>query len=142
MALPASYNFFDTTKGDIKLDAAAVAAILAASPQFLPQSVAPNVTAAGTTAANAFQLTKGINIVNTVAAGAGVILPPSATVGIGGSVDVYNNDSADNVKVYGDGTIDGVAGTTGVPLTFTKRCRYTVTAAGVWVSAQLGVVSA
>lgn len=107
------------------------------------QTVANALTAAGTTRANALVLAASINNITTAAASTGVVLPPAAQVGIGGTVYVYNA-GASVIKVYGAGsdTIDSVAGATGVSLTNAKRCQYTVVAAATWVSAQLGVVSA
>jgi hypothetical protein len=101
------------------------------------------LTATGTTRADALALTKAVNRLTTVAASTGVILPASATVGIGGVVEIYH-DGANVAKIYaaGSDTIDGVAGSTGVSLTNGKRCRYRVVAANTWISAQLGVVSA
>lgn len=108
-------------------------------------STASGLTAAGTTQANGFVLTKVINVITTAAASTGVVLPSAATVGIGGVVIIFNA-GASAIKVYGaagtSDTIDGVAAATGVTLTNALRCEYYVTAAGVWRSAQLGVVSA
>jgi hypothetical protein len=111
----------------------------------IQSSTAAGLTAAGTTQANALALTKAINVIATAAASTGVALPSAASVGIGGYVVIFN-DGANAIKVYGavgsSDTIDGTAGATGVTLTNAKRCEYFVTAAGVWKSAQLGVVSA
>lgn len=106
-------------------------------------SVAAGLTAAGTTRANALALTAATNVVGTAASGTGVILPSAATVGVGGSVIVFN-DGANAIKVYGAGsdTVDGVAAATGVTLTNALRCEYFVTAAATYKSAQLGVISA
>jgi hypothetical protein len=108
-------------------------------------STATGLTAAGTNQATALALTKVINVVTTAAASTGVALPSAATVGIGGYVIIFNA-GANAIKVYGavgsSDTIDGTAGATGVTLTNALRCEYYVTAAGVWRSAQLGVVSA
>jgi hypothetical protein len=110
---------------------------------FVRGSVSASVTAAGTTRADATALTSEINDLTTVALNTGVILPASATVGIGGFVVVFNN-GANPAQVYGAGsdTIDSVAGSTGVPLTNAKRCIYYCIAANTFISAQLGVVSA
>lgn len=106
-------------------------------------SVATGLTAAGTTRADALQLAKQINNVTTAGLGTGVILPAVSTVGVGGKITIFNG-GASPVQVYGSGsdTIDGVAATTGVPLTNAKRCDYYAIAATTWISAQLGVVSA
>lgn len=110
---------------------------------YIQNSVGAGLTAAGTTRADALQLAKAINVISTAAASTGVILPSAATVGVGGEVIVFNA-GANAVQVYGAGsdTIDGVAGSTGVPLTNAKRCSFFVTAANTYISAQLGVVSA
>lgn len=107
------------------------------------QTAANALTAAGTTRANALVLAASINNITTAAASTGVVLPPAAQVGIGGTVFIYNA-GASVIKVYaaGSDTIDTIAGATGVSLTNAKRCQYTVVAAATWVSAQLGVVSA
>ena len=119
--------------------------ILGGSTGFIQQTVATGLTAAGTNQATALALTKGINVISTAAASTGVSLPAAATVGIGGSVMIFN-DGASAIKVYSAvgilDTIDGTAGATGVTLTNALRCRYTVTAALTWKSSQLGVVSA
>lgn len=106
-------------------------------------SVASGLTAAGTNRATALALSKDINVIGTAAASTGVVLPASATVGIGGKVTVFNN-GANAITVYaaGSDTIDGTAGSTGVTLTNAKRCEYLVDAAGKFISAQLGAVSA
>ena len=105
-------------------------------------STANALTAAGTNQATALPLTKAINVIATAAASTGVVLPSVATVGIGGYVVIFNR-GASPIKVYGAGsdTIDGVAGATGVTLTNALRCEYYATAAGTWLSAQLGVAS-
>lgn len=106
-------------------------------------SVGNALTAVGTNRATALALTKQKNNVGTAASGTGVVLPSAATVGVGGWVDIFSG-GANAIQVYGAGsdTIDTVAGSTGVPLTNTKRCRYSVDAAATWTSAQWGVVSA
>ena len=105
-------------------------------------STATGLTAAGTTRTDALALTKAINNVTTAAASTGVVLPSAATVGVGGSVIVFNN-GASAIKVYAPGsdTIDGTAGSTGVTLTNALRCQYFVTAAATWISAKLGATS-
>lgn len=108
-------------------------------------STATGLTATGSNQATALALTKVINVVTTAAASTGVTLPSAATVGIGGYVIIFNA-GANPIKVYGavgsSDTIDGAAAATGVTLTNALRCEYYVTAAGVYRSAQLGVVSA
>jgi hypothetical protein len=105
-------------------------------------------TLAATLAANATQtqaaatvITKEVNLLTTVGtSGDGVRLPVSA---VGTTIFIFNTTS-NPAQVYGDGTttIDGVTTTTGVVLTNAKRAMFVRTAAGTWISAQLGVVSA
>jgi len=110
---------------------------------FVRGSVGNALTAAGTNRANSLALTNAINNITTAAASTGVTLPASASVGIGGTVTVFNA-GASATQVYGAGsdTIDGVAGATGVPLTNAKRAIFICVAANTFISAQLGVVSA
>ena len=110
---------------------------------YIDQSTGNALTAAGTNRATALVLAKAVNNITTAAASTGAVLPASATVGVGGSVIIFNA-GANPITVYGAGsdTIDTVAGATGVPLTNAKRCIYICVAANTWISAQLGVVSA
>lgn len=107
---------------------------------YLKESVGNALTAAGVSRADALQLAKQINNVTTAAAGTGVILP----VGVAGMIIVVFNAGANALQVYASAseTIDTVAGSTGVPLTNTKRAMFMFVAANTWISAQLGVVSA
>ncbi len=107
---------------------------------YLKKDVGNALTAVGTTRTDALALTHSINNVTTATAGTGVTLPASA---VGMNITIYNN-GASLIQVYGAGsdTIDGAAGTVGVPLTNAKRCRYECVAANTWLSYQLGVVSA
>lgn len=109
---------------------------------YINQSVADALTAAGTTRADALQLAAQTNVLSTVAASTGVILPPATAVGAGGSVVVFN-DGASAAKVYATGseTIDGTAGATGVTLTNALRCEYYLTTTLKWKSAKLGATS-
>lgn len=104
------------------------------------RSVGNALTAVGTNRATALQLAKEINNVTTAGSGTGVILPTGV---IGMRITVFSA-GANAAQVYANGseTIDTVAGSTGVPLTNTKRCDYFFVAANTWISAQLGVVSA
>tara|TARA_R110000868_G_scaffold53984_6_gene169230 strand:+ start:582 stop:1076 length:495 start_codon:yes stop_codon:yes gene_type:complete len=120
-----------------------VSATANVSGKYIQGSVGNALSGAGTTRADATALTNSINNVATMAASTGVILPASATIGIGGSVIVFNGGSnAGKVYAAGSDTIDTIAGTTGVSLTNAKRCMYIVVAANTIISAQLGVVSA
>lgn len=111
-----------------------------AFPDGVTVQVANALTAAGTTITGALPLAKQINRLTLVAMGTGVVLP---TAVVGMTVTLYN-DGGDDVLVYAANleTIDGTAGATGVTLTDTKRALFTCVASGVWVSAQLGVISA
>jgi len=102
------------------------------------ETSANGLTATGTTRVDAFVVTAQINRFSTVGAGTGAVI----TFAPGLVVAVYN-DGVNPLQVYASGstTIDGVAGSTGVPLTNAKRCLYTCVATNVVVSAQLGVVS-
>lgn len=108
----------------------------------LTQGVATSITArAGGTKALATVLTKQLNRITVCAsANDSVLLPPAQ---VGAVVAVFN-DGAAAARVFGAGTdtIDGVATGTGVPLANAKRALFICFAAGAWVSAQLGVVSA
>lgn len=97
-------------------------------------------TATGTNRATAYAITKKVTQFTTAAASTGAVLP----AGVIGQTYTIFNAGANAIQVYGNGsdTIDGVAGSTGVPLTNAKRCEYTCVAANTWISAQLGVVSA
>lgn len=103
---------------------------------------ATGLTAIGTTRANSLALTAEVNVIGTAAASTGVTLPAASSVGIGGSVIIFN-DGANAIKVYGAGsdTIDGVAAATGVTLTNALRCEFYVTAAATYKSAKLGATS-
>lgn len=103
-------------------------------------SAANALTAIGNNRATALLLSSSVTHLTTAAAGTGVALPLSSP----GMIFVVFNDGASPIKVYAAGTdtIDGVAGATGVTLTNAKRCGYWCVAPGVWLSAQLGVISA
>lgn len=103
-------------------------------------SVGDALTAAGTTNADALVLTHQTNHVTTAGLGTGVVLPAAV---VGQPIIVFN-DGANPIKVYGHGTdtVDGAAAATGVTLTNAKRAIYLPTAAGAYISAQLGAVSA
>lgn len=114
------------------------------SPNWTPVpngTYSPGLTAVGTSRANALQLTSLFNRVTTAASSAvGVILPPSATIGVGGVVTVANDGPINSFHVYGSGsdTIDGTAGSTGVALTNAFLCEYLVNAAGAYISFRFG----
>jgi hypothetical protein len=121
----------------------------------LPElTMAGALTAAGNNRATALVLGVQFNNITAAAASTGVLLPPSAGNGqlaaafpmsqIGQGIFVFNSATGNTIQVYaaGSDTIDGVAGATGVPLSNNKRCIYFCIAAGVWISAQWGAVSA
>lgn len=101
----------------------------------LMASVATGISAAGTTAADATQLTKAVNLVSTVAANSGVRLSDSYP--IGATVLILNTDAADSVKVYpksSGGTINGTTVITLDPLAVSGKGGILVvqTAASTW----------
>jgi hypothetical protein len=129
-----------TISGVTAVTSTAITGATVTSTGYIIATVGNALTAAGTTRANALQLSKQINNITTAASGTGVILP----VGVIGMVITVFNGGANPIVVYASAseTIDGTAGATGVALTNAKRCDYFFTAANTWVSAQLGVVSA
>ena len=60
------------------------------------RSIATGISAAGTTQGTATALTKEINVVSTVASGAGVVLPTA----VAGMVLIVNNTNANTLNVY------------------------------------------
>ena len=71
------------------------------------RSVATGISAAGTVQANATAITKELNVVSTVASGAGVVLPTA----VAGMVLTITNTSANNLLVYpaSGGTINALS---------------------------------
>jgi autotransporter-associated beta strand protein len=65
---------------------------------FLLRSVATGISAAGTNQGSAFILTKDLNVVSTVTAGTGVILPGAQGAGLSGVV--VHNAGANPLNVY------------------------------------------
>lgn len=109
---------------------------------FVVGTVATGLTAhAGGTKAAALALTASVNRVTVCATANDSVLLPEALAGR--QVAVFN-DGAASMRVFGQGTdtIDGAATGTGVPLANAKRALFICVADGVWISAQLGVVSA
>ncbi len=111
------------------------------------------LTATGANRGGALVLTTQFCNVTTAAASTGVLLPPSGGNGgsnvfpgsqIGQGIFIFNSATGNTIQVYaaGSDTIDGVAGATGVPLSNNKRCVFFCVAAGTWISAQFGAVSA
>jgi len=103
------------------------------------------VTATGADINGAPDLTKQTNIVTSGAAGTGVLLLPTTYGDLANAtglwVDVYNDGPANPIRVYaaGGSTIDGAAGTTGVPLTNGFWARFIATAPGVWKSYRFAI---
>ena len=97
-----------------------------------------NPSAAGSSVANATQLTAMINDLTVVGSGDGVILPPA----VAGTLCIIFNritSSGHAVQVYGNGTdtVDGIAAGTGVPLTDSATAGMSIFAcgkAGAWRS--------
>lgn len=96
------------------------------------KSTATDLTAAGTTRADALQLAKEVNNITTAAASTGVILP----VGVIGMEINISNNGASTVAVYASAseTINGTAGATGVTLAATKFATYRYVKANTWIS--------
>lgn len=94
------------------------------------------ITAIGTNQATAFQLVADMNRVTTVAAGTGVILPPSAA----GLDILIVNRGANGLQVYGNGsdTVDTVAATAGVSQMPSSVCLYVCATPGTWDSNGIG----
>ena|SRR5271166_3453191 len=132
------------------LDGAAIGGVTPAAGAFtslsstgiLTQPVAATVSASTTQTRGQGPLTAAINVLSTVANTGDAVTLPALTAGqavavfnaAGHAASVFPNGSAD--------TIDGGTGGAKVTLTNAKRCLYFCVAAGVIVSAQLGVASA
>lgn len=104
---------------------------------YIDNSIAIGLAAVGTARASALALTHQFNVVATAASSAvGVVLPASASVGVGGIVRVYNDGPSNSFHVYAAGTdtIDGTAGSTGVALTNAFYCDYLLGSAGAFLS--------
>ena len=113
---------------------------------FLAEGITNNITLTGSNQATALALTTGLNVLTSVPAGSGGVLPRGGVTGgcsPGTFVDIFNTTTA-AAKVYGTtiATIDGAAATTGVTLSGNARCRYWMTANGTWISTLLGAPSA
>ncbi len=102
-----------------------------------------NYSAVSGSIAAATVINTPIAYINSAVANGCITLPLASTVGIGNSVELWNA-GASTIRVYASGadTIDANAAAVGVPLTNAKRARFLVVAAGTFVSAQLGAVSA
>lgn len=104
-------------------------------------SVATDLTATGSTRANALALSNSINNITTAAASTGVVLPAGTENGfpyVGQTIRVFNN-GANSITVYAPNseTINGTAGSTGVALANAKVADYTYVKANTWISVTL-----
>ncbi len=119
------------TTGDVVIDPVqGIATTDSPTFDFLQTSVTPTITAAGTNRATATALTTETNIVTTVTSGTGVVLP---TITIGGKAVVINR-GASSLKIYapGSGTLNGIAGTTGVTLTVNQGYTFYYATTNTW----------
>ena len=87
------------------------------------QDVSASITAAGTTQATATELINGINMVGTVASGAGVALSPNATPG---SFQLVYNGGANPLTVYppSGAKINSLATNSGMVLAVNTSCEF------------------
>ena len=92
-------------------------------------STGTGISAAGTTVADATELTEDHNVVSTVAASAGVVLPDSK-VGPGDTIEVLNT-GANPLTVYAPsgGSINGHTADVGVILNVKAVARFRYTSA-------------
>ena len=101
-------------------------------------TVASSVSAAGTTLATGTALTTGHNLVTTVAASSGVVLPNSE---IGDELFVYNGTTTNPLKVYPpttSATINQLSAGTAMNLAPYTGCKFkkaSATAWSAWLSA-------
>jgi hypothetical protein len=98
-------------------------------------SVATDLTAAGTTITDALQLAAQVNNVTTTAASTGVKLPTGV---IGMTVRIFNS-GASTLAIYAKNseTINGTAGATGITLATTKVTDLTFVKSLTWISVAL-----
>ena len=115
---------------------AGVTSLALASTGFFDNSVSIGLTSVGTNRAGALALTAAVNQVTSGASTTGVTLPASATVGVGGTVRVINDNGANAFHIYaaGSDTIDGTAGSTGVSLTNGYFCDFLLGSSGAFLS--------
>lgn len=88
------------------------------------------LTAAGTNAATAFQLTACYNTVSTTAASTGVLLPPTEA---GAMIAVYNA-GANTLTVYAASGSTINASAASLAVTTTTRVLFIATSATTWIS--------
>lgn len=112
--------------------AADIAGNISASGGYILRKVSTDLTATGTTRADALQLVSEMNNLTTVAASTGVILPVGV---IGMTIRVFNN-GASAVQVYASAseTINGTAGATGISQANAKVTDYVYVKANTWIS--------
>ena len=138
--LPNSGTVAANPDGSLTIDARDLGfALEAGFGAVMPVSVAEGLSAAGTNRATAAPLAAAVNVLATVASGAGCALSNLQP----GQWQVVFNGGANTCTVYAPGatTIDGTAGATGGALSAGKRCQYLCVGPGVVISAQLGIVS-
>lgn len=90
------------------------------------------VSAAGTTISDATALVSSVNVVTTVAASSGVLLP---NVEIGDEVEVFNNTSTNAVTVYPpttSATINQLSAGVGAQLSPYTSCKFKKFTATAW----------
>ena len=107
--------------------------VLLATPQW-QTNYGITALAGGALSSSTPVLVLGSNVVTTVATAADSVVLPSAVAG--SIVYMLNADSADAVKVYGNGsdTINGTAGATGVSYAAAKRVLFIAVDNGVWIA--------
>ena len=122
--------------------ARATSATFSVSGLYTLGSIATNLSAQGTTFASATPLTASLNFIASGVTQTGCVLPSSSAQPLGACISIFN-DGAGVIRIYAQGadTIDGVNGSTGVPLTNAKRAQFITKAANTWISTQLGAVS-
>ena len=92
---------------------------------------ATGLTATGTTAADALQLSAVWNTVGTTAASTGVKLPPTEA---GAVVCVYNAGAGQTITVYPKAGSTINAGASSLSVTATTRVLFIATSATTWIS--------
>jgi hypothetical protein len=109
----------------------------------LTLGVSTGLTASTThTRAGALALTEVVNNLGTVAGSGDAVGLPAA---VAGAVVIVFNGGANPAAVFpaaSADTIDGGSAGASVTLTNAKRAMFVCVATGIWISAQLGVVSA
>lgn len=96
-------------------------------------SIATGLSAAGTTQATATSISADRNIVSTVAASSGVVLP---SCDVGDSIEVYNNQGTNDLTVYPDSssTINQLSANVGALLGVYRMCKFTRVTTTGWIA--------